>query len=72
MDFRLEPVQDDAYVRRADRIKLFLGPPYLVAIGAAGADDQKDGIDDAREQQRIISCQNRGRIQYYDAELLRN
>ena len=56
----------------SDRIQMFLGPPYSVEIGISGADDQNDRVDDAREEQRIVGCQNRGRVEEYDAERLRN
>src|SRR6476620_6288355 len=72
VDLRLEPVKDGAYDRRADRIQMFLGPPYPVEIGIAGADDQDDRINDAGEEQRIIRCQDRGRVQKYHVERLRN
>src|SRR5882762_10222156 len=60
VDLRLEPVKNGADDRRADRLQPFLGPPYLVEIAISGADDQNDRINDAREEQRIIGCQNRG------------
>ena len=60
VDLRLEPVKDGAYDRRADRIQMFLSPPYSVEIGISGADDQDDRINDAGEEKRIIRCQDRG------------
>ena len=72
VDLRLEPVKDGAYDRRADRIQMFLGPPYSVEIGISGADDQDDRINDAGEEKRIIRCQDRGRVQKNHAERLRN
>src|SRR5213080_3817725 len=68
VDLRLEPVEDGTYDRRTDCIQLLLGPSYLVKIGISGADDQNDRVDDAREEQRIVGCQNRGRVEEYDAE----
>src|SRR5438105_14416995 len=65
VDLWLEPVEDGTYDRRTDCIQLLLGPPYLVKIGISGADDQNDRVDDAREEQRIVGCQNRGRVEEY-------
>ena len=60
VDLGLETVEHGADYRRAGRLQLFLGPPYLVQIGVPGADDQKHRIDDARKEQRVIGRQNRG------------
>lgn len=70
VDLRFEPVEDSAYDRGANRVKLFLRPSHLAEICTPSAYDQKDRIDDTCEEQRIISCQNGRRIQEYDAEFL--
>src|ERR1051326_3817097 len=72
VDLWLKPVEDRADDRRANRIELFLGTPYLVDVGTSGTDDQKDPIDDARQQQRIGGRQNRGRVHEDDVKCLRN
>ena len=36
-------------------------PSHFVPIGASGADDQEDAVDDAAEQQRIVGRQDRRR-----------
>ena len=62
MKLRLEPIEHGADDRRANRLQKFLGALNLVEIGASGADDQKNRIHHAREEQRIVGRQNRRRV----------
>src|SRR5258705_4086294 len=68
VDLRLEPAKDGAYDRRADRIQMFLRPPYPVQIGIARADVQDDRINNAGEKQRIIRCPDQWAGEKYPVE----
>ena len=72
MNLRLEPIEHSADDRRANRLQKLLGSLDFVEIGASGADDQKDGVYHASEEQRIVGRQDRRRVQEYEAELPRD
>ena len=68
MELALEPIENGSEDRCADRFELLLNPSYLVQIGGSRSDDQDDRVNDAREQQRIVGCQNRRRVEEHHAE----
>ena len=72
MNLRLEPIEHNADDRRASQLQKLLGSLYFVEIGASGADDQKNRIHHAGEEQRITSGQHWRRIQEHVAEPLRD
>ena len=66
MLFWIELVQHRADDRCAKRLQLLFCSAHFIAIGASGADDQKDPIDEAAEQERVVHRKDWRRIQEHD------